>query len=310
MGESLQQNRMERFAEVYGPGQVTVRLREGRKWLEVSDPAVLASFVAFCKLPLYSSGLRVYLRGESSFHAALVPSLFRDADDEPSRRQRWAAYRDFLRGLPRVVKGTRFTQKNFGAVLQHYGFRTPWLDVVDDLNVAIWFALNRWTEEGNQCTYRPSDQDQGWLVIVAVPRDNRVLDLRNGQSSRNVRCHTQQGTSISMQHDDARQPRSSQDFMPQVVGTVRIPNERRWRVTGHRASRDYFFPPTAIDDTYRKLLNPEVSELATDSERSHDLKRGTLGRTARYRAVDSFTKLPNKRMEPTRPARRRRAAHS
>lgn len=280
--EPLEQNRMDRFAEVYGPTHADVRVKGGRKWLEVEDPAILASFIAFCKLPLHSRGRRVYLRGQSSRHVALIPSLFRGADDVQSRGRRWTAYQHLLRKLPGVVRGTRFTQKNFGAVLQHYGFRTPWLDVVDDLNVAIWFALNNFTQEDGKCTYRPIEADQGWLLVIAAPRNFRVLDLRSRQSSRHVRCHTQQGFSIAMQHDDVRMAAAEQDFMSSVVGTVRIPNTKRWVVTGYRSSEDYFFPPTSIDDTYRKLLDPRVEELAQDAERSQHLKEGALGRVAVY----------------------------
>lgn len=286
MVESFKQNRMERFAKVNGPTHVSVREQDGRQWLDVNDPAMLASFVAFCKARLSSQGLRVYLRGQSKLHAALVPSLFRGVDQR-QMQCRWKAYRSFLGELPRVVKGTRFTKRNFGAVLQHYGFHTPWLDMVDDLHVAIWFALNNFKEQGGECHYRSTDAEQGWLVIVSVAREHRVLNLRNHQSSRNVRCHTQQGFSMAMQHDDVASPCAQQDFMRNVVGTVRIPNTKRWLVTGHRASQDYFFPPTEIDDTYRKLLNPHVADLARRCEREAHLPPGTLGRTAHYRATDS-----------------------
>jgi hypothetical protein len=290
MGEFVKQdrthNRMQRFTEIYGPTQhVSVRETDGRQWLDVNDPAILASFVAFCKARLHSNSLRVYLRGQSSRHATLVPSLFRKVDLAQLQR-RWAAYRRLLGELPRIVKGTRFTKKNFGAVLQHYGFRTPWLDVVDDLHVAIWFAINNFSEKDGEFEYRPSTADQGWVVVVAVPRAHRVVDLRTRHSSRHVRCHAQQAFSIAMQSDDKPKPAVEQDFIHRVVGTVRIPNEPRWLLSGYRASQGYFFPPPNLDDTYRKLLDSQVAALAESAEREYDLRLGTLGRVARYRRTD------------------------
>ena len=284
MGKSVALNRMHRFAEVYASSHVSVRANRGRTWLEIDDPAILASFIAFCKIPLDSRGIAVYLRGQSRWHSTVVCSLLRGADQK-RRVRRWAAYQQFLRGLPRVVRGTRFTAKNFGAVLQHYGFRTPWLDVVDDLHAAIWFALNNCSETGGECFYERTTADHGWIAVVAVPKNGHVLNLRNRQSSRNVRCHAQQGFSLAMQYDDTPVPGSSQDFMPDIVGAVRVPNTARWQLRGHRASQEYFFPPPTIDDTYRQLLGPGVTALARRAEKEHGLRTGTLGRAARYRSI-------------------------
>ncbi len=60
------------------------------EWLEVGCPTQLANFVAFCK----KRGRRVYLRGQSSRHPTLVPSLFRDTKAAPHTI--WSAYRDFV----------------------------------------------------------------------------------------------------------------------------------------------------------------------------------------------------------------------
>ena len=280
MGGLSDQNRMSRFVQDYGSTHAGVRRTDGREWLEIDEPAILASFVAFCKASLQSKGRRVYLRGLSRHHPTQVPTLFRDADQAQGRR-RWKAYRQFLDELPRVVKGTRFTKKNFGAVLQHYGFRTPWLDVVDDLNVAIWFALNNFKEMNGACNYQRSAEDSGWLMVIAATHVHRVIDLRRRQSSRNTRCHTQQGFSMAMQHDD-KEPHEVQDFMPSVVGVVKIPNSKRWLVTGYRASQDYFFPSPKTDDTYAKLLDFNVEELARRAESDHGLPPGALGSVGRY----------------------------
>jgi hypothetical protein len=212
-----------------------VHEENGAEWLEVNNPTQLANFVAFCK----ARGRRIFLRGQNSPHPRLLPSLFREPGDDDAR---WRAYKAFLRRLPTEVKGTRFRRRNFGAVLQHYGFRTPWLDVVDDLHAAVWFALNTRTVVNGRHTYRPTQRDSGRILLIQAPRTIRLQDLREKQSSRNTRCHAQQGWSLAMQHDDASTYDPDQNFGPHVLGTVQIPNTDTWRVTGFMASQSYSLP--------------------------------------------------------------------
>lgn len=281
MGKPVTTSYMQQFAQ-RRDSSCTVRHENGVEWLEVSKPAQLANFVAFCK----ARGKRIYLRGQSSLHPHLIPSLFREACDD--RHARWAAYKAFLERLPAAVKGTRFMRRNFGAVLQHYGFRTSWLDVVDDLHAAVWFALNRSQSLGGVWTYRPLDSECGWIVAISAPRGVTCQDLRETQSSRNTRCHVQQGWSIAMQDDDEAECKPVQDFAQYIVGTVRIPNSDIWHLKGFRASQSYLFPADDMDDTYRQLRLFEVEDLATKIESEKGLPSGVLGRVAVYAAPNEM----------------------
>ncbi len=285
MSESDTHNRMQRFVERHGPEHGVLHDEDSAPWLDVLEPAGLASFVAFCKVPLGSKGLRVYLRGQSSRHTTILPSLFRGPIDARVRKKRWGAYQRLLKVLPKSVKGTRFTRRNFGAVLQHYGFRTPWLDVVDDIHASVWFALHRRDNSSGKIEYLRTEADSGWVVVLAVPTGGCVQDLRENQSSRNIRCHVQQGFSLAMQWDNADKPEPNQDFAPSIVGTVRIPNAERWHLQGFRASQAYFFPSGVVDDTYRQLLSPDITAMTEQVELEHKLACGTLGRPERYSEV-------------------------
>lgn len=273
---------MERFADRHGPAGVALHQDNGETWLDITEPAMLANFFAFCKTSGRGRGRPVFLRGQHRRHPAMVPSLFRPGSSLASATQRWAAYRTFLQQLPALVQGTRFTRRNFGAVLQHYGFNTPWLDVVDDLHAAIWFALHVCEKDGSQCWYQPSRDPHGWIVVIAVPPNGRLQNLREEQSSRNTRCNVQQGYSLAMQYDDVDMPSADQDFMGRIEGRVRIPNDERWILQGFRASHTYFFPPPEQDDTFKQLLAQAVTRLADRAERTHGLESGSLGRVLRY----------------------------
>lgn len=269
-----------RFIERHPQVDATPHEDGGVPWLDVSEPAVLANFVAFCKTSRRGRGRSVFLRGQRQRYPTMVPSLFR----LPSlglRAQRWAAYQDFLERLPALVHGTRFTKRNFGAVLQHYGFRTPWLDVVDDLHTAIWFALNQRESVGSECTYRSTTGAFGWVLVIAMPPGGHIQNLREDHSSMNSRCNVQQGYSLAMQYDDVDEPHVEQDFITSVVGTVRIPNNKRWQLRGFRSSESFFFPSPDHDNTYKQLLAPAVKALAESVERTHGLEKGALGHVSK-----------------------------
>jgi len=274
---------MEQFVERRRSKSAILCEESGEKWLRVTEPADLANFVAFCKTPSRGRGRPVFMRGQHTRHPKVLPSLFRSTESGKTRTGLWAAYKDFLVTLPKHVRGTRFTRRNFGAVLQHYGFRTPWLDLVDDLHAAIWFALHECEQVDSRFAYRPTRSPDGWIVLIAVPRRAHLQNLREEQSSRNTRCNVQQGFSLAMQYDDAREPTAQQDFSGSVVGTLQIPTDGRWHVRGFRASQEYFFPSVELDDTYGQLLGSGVEGLAARAEEKHALESGALGRVARYR---------------------------
>jgi hypothetical protein len=157
------------------------------------------------------------------------------------------------------------------------------LDVVDDVHTAIWFALNKAHTTNGRCSYGRSDSEAGWIVLISAAREIKCQDLRETQSSRNTRCHAQQGWSLAMQRDTQAGLVAQQDFTHFVVGTIRIPNNRsEWHLYGFMASQSYFFPNEQMDDTYKQLTSSEVTDVAAEIEISHGLQQGVLGRAVLY----------------------------
>ena len=132
---------METFARRHAS---TARLerQHGSAHLCIEQPSTLAALLAYCSGQ--SANTRIFLRGTTKNHSTSYPSLFReipDDDQRGERRRRWHAYKHVLSEL-RKLNGDRWRRKDLGAVLQHYGVRTPWLDVVRNLYTAIWFATH------------------------------------------------------------------------------------------------------------------------------------------------------------------------
>jgi hypothetical protein len=280
---------MQRFSEVVGRKSVVLRQDSRRgSWLDIQSPNVLAEFVSFCKVPLRYGGMKVVFRGESQFHKRLVPSLYRRSRSVAVRQRRFAAYRDALAALPRLLRGTRFRKDNLGAVLQHYGLKTPWVDVVDDLSIAIWFALHSARRTDRGWLYGKSEESHGWIVFLACNQDLQLSNLRSQHSSRNSRCHAQQAYSLARRDDSASYCNSCADLTDLVIARVRIPNRDDWHLSGFRYSQDYFFPDDEIDNTYRQLRERDIDAKMSQLEEDNDLVENSLGRVALYAAKEKI----------------------
>ena len=163
---------METFAQRNGDSAKLAH-EHGAAYLCIERPSTLAAFLAFCSGQ--SANTRIFLRGCTENYSTAYPSLFREnsnGDSQCEQRRRWHAYQHALVGIRRL-NGRRWRQKDLGAILQHYGVRTPWLDVVRNLYTAIWFATHDLRETAawrrRACANRP------WLdfVLPATSRDHR-----------------------------------------------------------------------------------------------------------------------------------------
>lgn len=144
--------------------------------LTISDPHSLTQISGYIRFN--ASPGKTYFRGESSFHNTILPSLLRDgpnavtASSLETRSKRLQEYMDALSGspcacsahstksnrrlkyheahrctgvIPRKPKGSLVPGTYRAAIeplLQHYGIRTRWLDLVDNIWIALWFACH------------------------------------------------------------------------------------------------------------------------------------------------------------------------
>ena len=192
MGDSTK-NFMRQFKNEYYADDNSVELfprRGDPEYIQIADPITLASFVAFCS----RSNRQVVLRGGTDNYQNSVPSLFRDTQGNQysmsERKLRWRAYRCLLTRLGGELSGTRWTDSDdLGAVLQHYGIKTPWLDVVRNLYTAIWFATHDLETRDSCRVAQWSERQYGWVSFYQQDEVNslRVCDLWGEHSSRHIR---------------------------------------------------------------------------------------------------------------------------
>ena len=167
-------------------------------------------------------------------------------------------YRQVLTTLKSNLKGHRWRRAKLGAVLQHYGLKTPWLDVVRSLHTAIWFATNSIKTDGS-CHVDASQKTHGWISLYGGDKDIKVNDFWRQQSSRHVRPHVQHAMSLAMQWDMAPEPRAEQDFRKYRIAQVRFPNCPKWKLAGHMFTSQFLFPQH--DGSLETLRHSWVAEV-------------------------------------------------
>ena len=139
--------------------------------LHVSHPSGIVALSGYLKR-LASDGTgkaAVYCRGECMPHESLVPSLFRNVKSKEEVDRLVQAEKELEQQVQKRLGGrmSRFKERHISAILQHYGIRTSWIDLVDNLFVAVWFALNeRNPLNGLYYRYSKSPYRTGWIHFI------------------------------------------------------------------------------------------------------------------------------------------------
>src|ERR1039458_1412391 len=184
----------------------------------------------------------VYFRGQRSIYGTLKPTLYREIVSQAARDKRDAALKDALW----AVRSTAEIFQKFGSyahepLLQHYGISTTWIDLVDNVWVALWFACNRAIISGRLKDHMhfekriPSTDDQyAFILFVAADIASRnrkkpgyyfgpkteLVDLRMAAPSIFLRPHSQHGL-LFRQKPDATSGRLL-DYSGQLRGIVAV----------------------------------------------------------------------------------------
>ncbi len=167
---------------------VTLELTEGdhSPFIFIDNPVIIAAFAGFIKN--HTTDCEVYFRGEPGNYAHVVPSLFRDngspLTDNAVIKNRYKAYMELKNEVYEHFQKrvSRFKKEDIDNLFQHYGIKSPVIDMVDNIYIAIWFA-----QDGNTSGY-------GYIrLIQTASPDLAVSDLRKNHSSLSLRLHTQHG---------------------------------------------------------------------------------------------------------------------
>lgn len=210
---------------------------------------------------------------------AYVDRLMRCACSCPGGPFAFASSHMCVERVPRQARGGNpLVADTFRAtiepLLQHYGLRTRWLDVVDNVWVALWFACHGQQGKGRHAFHlRRSVAREGHSafayvavlnmgIVAAAPKvpgywvgeSTRVVDLRQAVPSQYLRPHAQHGLLVAPATLASHQNGS---LASQVVAylEIRLVDAIEWLGTGAMTSPYVLFPPAAQDEGYRRLLD-------------------------------------------------------
>lgn len=254
----------------------------GQHVFHVLDPHALVQAAGYLKFKNGTDNSEgVFFRGETRLHGALSPALFRGVSTHAKQSKRIAS-------LNRTLETVRENNKIFGrfapeaheAILQHYGLKTSWLDLVDNVWVALWFACHRAHTTGTSGEYLHFErrslykEPNGYVYILLIAADQgreaqktpglyvgpntELIDLRTAAPSIFLRPHSQHGLAFRVKGNRVMRPI---DYQNQVRGIVRLSlaDALTWLGEGRMLGTHALFPPPYYDRGYSILLKADLN---------------------------------------------------
>jgi hypothetical protein len=244
--------------------------------LHVSEPTALVMAAGYLKYTrAKDAGTGILFRGQRRVYAGLVPTLYRDIKHESAQGRKHSL-------LNAATKSFSSCAKIFDGIgiyaheplLQHYGIHTTWIDLVDNVWVALWFACHRARVVGKHSEYMhferrvPSEDDKyAYILLVEVDlsfrarkkpgyyfgADTELVDLRMAAPSVFLRPHAQHGYLFRKKGTEGSRP---MDYRDHIRGIVRIdlPSALEWLGSGKMVNTHSLFPPPYYDSGYQILL--------------------------------------------------------
>lgn len=263
----------------------------GSEVLQADEPHALVMAAGYLKFSLAKSASEgVYFRGQRKLYGSLPPTLFRGVTSQRAQDNR----KDAVANLIKQFKSKGRIFNSFGEyahepLLQHYGISTTWIDLVDNLWVALWFACHRAMTIGEFGEFMhferrvPSEIDKYAYVLLVgadIQRRSRekpgyyfgdnteLVDLRMASPSVFLRPHAQHGLLFRKKGRVEGRPL---DYGDQVRGTIRVELRKAldWLGTGKMVNTHSLFPPPFYDHGYQILLTSGVVGNAATGTISH-----------------------------------------
>lgn len=238
--------------------------------LEVTTPHALARAVGYIKYAGNTQG-PVLFRGQNQLYPTLLPALFRGVKNAGPMYNRLGALNKYVQEVKAANAFLGNTPDyTFEPILQHYGIRTRWLDLVDNFWTALWFGCQQARSTGALDEYlhfNPSQSEFAYVILlqggpealdperpgVAMSEKTTIIDLRRAAPSTYLRPHAQHAMLMRRNAYDSAE---SMNLAELVVGTIRVRTElaRSWLGAGELTSTHHVFPPPVYDDGYHSLL--------------------------------------------------------
>ena len=164
-------------------------------------------------------------------------------------------------------------------LLQHYGAGSRWIDVVDNIWTALWFAChNAWRDNRGTVHYElrspikercanrycyvlllgtdMSKMKTNGISGFRGDKKHEILDLRYALPSNYLRPHLQHGMLIRTIGKDGQPVRQMEDLVQSII-RIDLENALKWLGEGISVDTQTMFPPPVFDSGYDTLLRAE-----------------------------------------------------
>jgi hypothetical protein len=243
---------------------------------------------------LYNYAGRIALRGQTRCYRTLLPSAHRGLGSAPAGLDGFLSRYRAAISVDTKAREAITTEP----LLQHYGLRTRWMDFVDSVPHALFFACHRFVISSDSTpasplhTFVPSLDSHGFIYIMSlgdiVPvRESSgssvrgvwsnadgvlMCDLRQAKPSIALRPHAQHGLLV-------RPPDTQPDLWPRLIARIAVPTRaaRSWIIGSEALSYEALFPPPPWDGIYGQLLSPRFRDFL-ERERGAGVDYGAISR--------------------------------
>lgn len=282
--------------------------RQGVRVFSVRDAHALVQLIGWMK---YTGSVRgtVLFRGQARFYPTLVPSAFRARGKVGAERLSWRlneyiselfggpcrcadAQNSFHLCLDRSTNRSRKSPLVLGTsravtepLLQHYGIPTRWVDLVDNVWIALWFACHRQVtvgrhayherrsiaEDGAEAKAYIAVVDTGDVSPTALPGLQRgamgteLVDLRRAVSSVYLRPHAQHGLLLTVGTGTVAERHGRLSSCLRAIVELPLSDALEWLGSGLMTSSFVLFPSAVVDEGFRRLLQGPAPQDALGS---------------------------------------------
>ncbi len=234
------------------------------KMYELNSIHELIQFIGYAKY-INKDGANVYFRGQPDvYKGAMIPSLYRDANHY---ERKLMAFNKNIKDIMNKSCFKNYDKNVLVPLLQHYGIKTPWIDLVDNVWVALWFSLHQAESKiinsREYVYYHDSRTEYAYIVLMATDAtstadplgisigiDTTIVDLRKVTPSFFLRPHAQHAYMIKKNDEKMA------DYTDLIVGIARIPTQLglKWLGTNDFLQLNCLFPSPHFDTGYAFLL--------------------------------------------------------
>lgn len=153
---------------------------------EIYTPHVLVQIIGYIKYK-YNDG-PVLFRGQGKNYPEMKPGLFRDIKNiapVSSRIDSFYQYVDKLYSNRAFLTNT--SPIAYEPLLQHYGIKTTWLDLVDNVWTALWFASHSANVAGPNGKYVHYEISESIYSYISILYFGKLLTTRSKHTEEKIK---------------------------------------------------------------------------------------------------------------------------